>query len=367
VANLFTQFMLISTLLGAATANNTQTNITPDKQPHTTFIKPTLPTIGKDTLLPKAYVHCDSSKYAMCVMDAKTGDVIVSYNAHKPLYPASVTKMLPTLEACKKLSNGEWQLDTPLEGVRPYSNTIGLTMLGIKTGQQVSVKDALLGTFIKSGADAAQTLTKKLAGNKNIADYMNEKANELGMCNTYFTNASGDYDHAYGFKKNAQKSTAYDMALLLREIAQQDSVYTQLLSAPEAAFGKTKRGKLRTYKNHALNYGLAANNITFGKTGNLDASGKNIAVYSKKDNLAIVVFGAYSGWDRAQHVLEAINSAKEIRNATRQYDKIYPLKPIGLDRANNYKPQLNRLAINGLQWRSPNPVVPKHYNALKVF
>ena len=62
-------------------------------------------------------------------------------------------------------------------------------------GDEVSVENLLKGIIVASGNDACVALAEGIAGSEsNFADMMNEKAGEIGMSSTNFTNSSGIND-----------------------------------------------------------------------------------------------------------------------------------------------------------------------------
>ena len=80
--------------------------------------------------------------------------------------------------------------------------------LGIKQGQSISLREAMLALVTKSANDVATAVAEEIAGTEiNFAKRMTKKAKSLGMNNTRFMNASGLYN-------KYQKSTALDMARL---------------------------------------------------------------------------------------------------------------------------------------------------------
>ena len=68
----------------------------------------------------------------------------------------------------------------------------GYSSMFIMVGDEVSVENLLKGIIIASGNDACVALAEGIAGSEeNFADMMNEKAQEIGMTETNFANASG--------------------------------------------------------------------------------------------------------------------------------------------------------------------------------
>jgi D-alanyl-D-alanine carboxypeptidase len=276
----------------------------------TEILTPTIH-MGCDTLLANTATHCYLNQYAALAMDANSGEVLASYNPHKPLYPASLVKMMTILLALEKLDDGSWQPNTPLKAKKFYSATPRLVKLDLKENQQITAQQAIFAAFIISAADGAQTLAGNIAGSPSaFVTKMNEKAAALGMCNTHFTDAVGDY----GPKQHPQKSTAYDMALLAQVLNKKYANYSQLLAAPHVYWPE----KNKTYNNHALTPYLKRRGMVWGKTGFLKTSSNNLAgsfcdnADTLSTNLLIVTFGAKSAWDRAHHTADFLATTKQI-------------------------------------------------------
>ena len=151
-------------------------------------------------------------------LQARTG-ILVDYHSDKILfeldpdaqiYPASMTKIMTSIIAFDLIKNNKLSLDDMFsvsENAWRLSQA-GYSSMFIMINDQVSVEDLLKGIIIASGNDACVALAEGIAGSEeNFADMMNEKAGEIGMTSTNFTNASGinDPDNV---------STARDIALM---------------------------------------------------------------------------------------------------------------------------------------------------------
>ena len=68
----------------------------------------------------------------------------------------------------------------------------GASMAGFQPGEAVTYRDLLYGALLPSGAECCLTLAQEIAGDEEtFASMMNEKADELGMSRTHFTNCTG--------------------------------------------------------------------------------------------------------------------------------------------------------------------------------
>jgi D-alanyl-D-alanine carboxypeptidase (penicillin-binding protein 5/6) len=120
------------------------------------------------------------------VIDARTGDVLASHALGKALPIASTTKLMTAYVAMK---------DLPLDKIvraQPYTPEYGESLMGLRTGQRISVRDLLYGLILRSGNDAAHTLAIDAAGSeKRFVAQMNRYAAALGLSHTHYANPVG--------------------------------------------------------------------------------------------------------------------------------------------------------------------------------
>lgn len=120
------------------------------------------------------------------LIDARSGDVLTSHALQKPLPIASTTKLMTAYVAMK---------DLPLDKIvraQPYEPEYGESLMGLRTGQRISVRDLLYGLILRSGNDAAHTLAIDVAGSeKRFVAQMNRYAAALGLSHTHYANPVG--------------------------------------------------------------------------------------------------------------------------------------------------------------------------------
>jgi D-alanyl-D-alanine carboxypeptidase (penicillin-binding protein 5/6) len=120
------------------------------------------------------------------VIDARTGDVLASHALDEPLPIASTTKLMTAYVAMK---------DVPLDKIvraEPYQAEYGESLMGLRTGQRISVRDLLYGLILLSGNDAAHTLAIAAAGSEaRFVAQMNRYAAALGLSHTHYANPVG--------------------------------------------------------------------------------------------------------------------------------------------------------------------------------
>ena len=140
------------------------------------------------------------------LVDLTSNEVIYERNSHQRTYPASLTKMMTVLVAIENKTADMMTVDVDFNGL--YEE--GAAIAGFQNGETVTFEDLLYGIMLPSGADAALTVAKNIAGSEaGFVELMNQKAKALGMTGTHFTNVTGLHDDNH-------YSTAYDMAMLVK-------------------------------------------------------------------------------------------------------------------------------------------------------
>ena len=136
------------------------------------------------------------------LIEADTGDVVFETNARKKLPMASTTKIMTALVA---LENGDPDEEFP---VPDEATEIEGSSVYLAAGERVTLRDLLYALMLESANDAAAAIAYRVGGSiDGFAGMMNDKAEELGLCDTHFTNPHGldDPDHY---------TTAYDLGRL---------------------------------------------------------------------------------------------------------------------------------------------------------
>ena len=128
------------------------------------------------------------------LLDYHSGEVLFEKDADRKIFPASMTKIMTSIIAFDLIKNGELSLNDKFivsENAWRLSES-GYSSMFIMVGDQISVENLLKGIIISSGNDACVALAEGIAGTEDeFAILMTEKAKEIGMENTNFTNSSG--------------------------------------------------------------------------------------------------------------------------------------------------------------------------------
>jgi len=267
-----------------------------------------------------------SNKYASIIIEQSTGKIIYSRGASLARYPASLTKIMTLYLLFEDLKKGKVKLSTKLK-VSARAVRQPPSRLGLGVGERITVKNAILALVIKSANDVAVTVAENLSGSeRNFARRMTATAIKLGMKKTVFKNASG-------LPNYAQRTTAYDMAILGSRIYKDFPNYYHYFSKNSFRY----RGS--GYSNH--NKLLQGYKGTDGiKTGYIRASGFNLVASVKRDGTRLigVVFGGVSGSRRDLHMHYLLNKGFRVveHMATRPLDKT---QTITYAKLNNIKSQ----------------------------
>ncbi len=136
--------------------------------------------------------------------------VLWSENSDMQVYPAALTKLMTAVLAAESVSSGEIGLDDYLTASAAAVNATEGNNIKIQAGECLKLRD-LIGAMILAGAnDAALVIAEGIAG--SVSDFvasMNEKATELGMKDTVYTNPTGLHD-------GSMVTTASDLLLLAK-------------------------------------------------------------------------------------------------------------------------------------------------------
>ena len=141
-----------------------------------------------------AFTAIEVNARYVILQDHLSGKILYEKDADTRIYPASMTKIMTTIVVFDLLKKGETSLDEmiPISEKAWRMSTSGYSSMFVMLNDTISVEDLLKGIIIVSGNDACVALAEGLSGTeKDFVILMNEKAEEIGMKNTHFTNSSG--------------------------------------------------------------------------------------------------------------------------------------------------------------------------------
>jgi serine-type D-Ala-D-Ala carboxypeptidase (penicillin-binding protein 5/6) len=140
------------------------------------------------------------------LIDAGSGEVLTSHAAARRLPIASTTKLMTAWVVLHELPLGK------IVRAHRYHPTYGESLLGLRVGQRISVRDLLYGLVLRSGNDAAYDLALAAAGSEHrFVRQMNLRAAALGLADTHYANP-------IGLDQRGNHSSALDLTTLTRHL-----------------------------------------------------------------------------------------------------------------------------------------------------
>ena len=244
-------------------------------------------------------------------IDARTGilvdyhsdEILYEFDADSQIYPASMTKIMTSIIAFDLLKKNKLALDdmfTVSENAWRLSQS-GYSSMFIMINDQVSVEDLLKGIIIASGNDACVALAEGIAGSEeNFAEMMTEKAYEIGMTSTNFTNSSGinDPDNV---------STVRDIAIMSKYLIKNYPEYYELFKEKTFTWDRTGGDPIKQGNRNPLLYKNVG--VDGVKTGYLAVEKYSLASSMRKNDrrLIAVVSGFTTKNSRSSESLKLLN------------------------------------------------------------
>ena len=177
---------------------------------------------------------------AYVLMDHNSGIILAANNENEKRAPASLTKLMTSYVVFKRLKEEFITLDDDVKISEKAWRTGGSKSF-IEVGKMIKLEDLLKGMIIQSGNDASVALGEHVAGSEGtFVLFMNDYAQQIGMENTRFENASG-------LPHDDQYTTAKDMALLSSAMIREFPVYYEWYKQKEFTYNnitQTNRNKL---------------------------------------------------------------------------------------------------------------------------
>ena len=237
------------------------------------------------------------------LQDFHSNEILYELDADAQIYPASMTKIMTSIVAFDLLKKNKLSLDDEFvvsENAWRLSQS-GYSSMFIMVNDQVSVEDLLKGIIIASGNDACVALAEGIAGSEeNFAEMMNEKAAEIGMDSTNFTNSSGinDPDNI---------STVRDIAIMSKYLIQNYPKYYDIFKEKTFTWDRTGGDPIKQGNRNPLLYkNIGADGV---KTGYLAVEKYSLASSIKKNERRLIAVA--SGFPtknlRSSHSLKLLN------------------------------------------------------------
>ncbi len=267
-------------------------------------------------LIPAAAQPGISASSAILI-NADTGECIAAYNADAKRGMASTTKIMTAIVA---IENGD--LD---KKVTVPNAAIGVegSSLYLKQGEQMTLRELLYGLMLQSANDAAEAIAILVGGSvESFAAMMNQKANDLGLTDTHFTNP-------HGLADDNHYTTARELALISAYALKNDT-FREICSTRKTTIPATDG--VRWLINH--NKMLSMYSGVYGvKTGFTKATGRCLVTAAERDgvNLVAVTLNAPNDWNDHRALLDFGFAQYEAVSLAKAGDFVCELPLIGGD------------------------------------
>ena len=237
------------------------------------------------------------------LVDYHSDEILYELQPDAVIYPASMTKIMTSIVAFDLLKKNKISLDdqfTISENAWRLSQA-GYSSMFIMINDQVSVEDLLKGIIIASGNDACVALAEGIAGSEeNFASMMNEKASEIGMTSTNFTNSSGinDPDNV---------STVRDIAMMSKYLIKNYPIFYEIFKEKTFTWDRTGGDPIKQGNRNPLLYKNVG--VDGVKTGYLAVERYSLASSMIKDERRViaVVSGFETKNSRSSQSLKLLN------------------------------------------------------------
>lgn len=208
------------------------------------------------------------------LVESQRGQILFEKNSSTRLHIASANKLMTALLAIEKAGS---KIDTPVTISKNVTDVEG-SKLYLEVGAKYSVEDLVYTIVLTSGNDSAIALAEYVGGDvKSFVDMMNAKARELKLKDTNFTNPTGLFDEA-------QYTTAYDLAVLLR-YALSNPVFDRIFSTQAKLWTNQDKVEILTNSNNLF---WSYDGIDGGKTGYNEVERQSAITTATRNNMRII-------------------------------------------------------------------------------
>ena len=208
--------------------------------------------------------------------------ILYEKNSNEKTSIASMTKIMTAIVAIENIDNLDAKVTltaADFVGLREANASVA----GFRTGEVVTYRDLLYGLMLPSGADAAQSLARNIAGSvDNYVGLMNQKAIELGCKSTHFANTTG-LDHSEHY------STVDDVARIF-QYAIKNNDFLEIIKTKTYSTSNGRLTFTSTIEKAKARYGLSMDYVLGGKTGTTGDAGyclATIANYNGVDYMLV--------------------------------------------------------------------------------
>lgn len=212
------------------------------------------------------------------LMEESTGTIIFEKEKDKQVPVASMTKMVAQIIILENIESGKVKWDDIVE-VSKNASEMGGSQIYLEPGEKMTVKDLFKGISMASANDATVQMAEVIGGSEdNFVKMMNQKVKDLGLKNTHFQNCTGlDEENHY--------SSAYDMALIARELLQHEEILNFSSVYEDYLRQNTENKFWLVNTNKLVRFYEGADGL---KTGHTDAAKYCLAATARRNDMRLI-------------------------------------------------------------------------------
>ncbi|MDQ1145204.1 D-alanyl-D-alanine carboxypeptidase (penicillin-binding protein 5/6) [Bacillus sp. SORGH_AS 510] len=256
------------------------------------------------------------------LIEQNTGRILFQKDAHTKRRIASITKIMTAILAIESGKMNQYvkvsEKATRAEGSSVY----------LKPGEKIKLSDLVYGLMLRSGNDTAVAIAEYVGGSVDgFAYLMNQKAREIGMYDTHFSNPHGLDDHEEHY------SSAYDMAILMR-YAMQNKTFKKISGTkvhrapnPTEKWDRVWKNKNRLLSKYEY--------CTGGKTGYTKRAKRTLVTTATKGDMNLIAVTLNGPDDWNDHISMYENGFKGFDMA-----EVISKGKIDIEKSKSYKGKL---------------------------
>jgi len=215
----------------------------------------------------------DVSGESALLVDINSGKVVYEKNSTQKKKIASLAKIMTAVVVLEHKN-----IDDEIT-ISSKAAVVGENDMGISAGEVYTLEELLYGLILNSGNDAAYAISEGVAGDSSaFVKWMNMKAKELNLGNTYFADPSGLDDESY--------STASDLVKLARYAMQKDE-FRKIVGTVSIELPYSEKHKYLNLENQT-NLLTTYPGVAGIKTGYTEEAGYCLVTYAKNENVELV-------------------------------------------------------------------------------
>lgn len=255
--------------------------------------------IPANKIVSYASFSSDVNYKSAILIDKNSKQVLFENNANDRLPIASVTKLMTILLTLEQVESGNINLTDRIT-VSQNASGMGGSQIFLDANAEYEIGELLKSVIVASANDSSVALAEHIAGSEaNFVKMMNERAGEIGLKNTNYSNCTG-------LPTNDGVSSAYDQAIVLSHVLDFEEYHTYSSIWLEDFAHPNGRTTQMTNTNKLSRF---YSGCVGGKTGSTNQAKYCLAVGAKRGDteLIAVVLGAETSKDRFKFASDLLN------------------------------------------------------------